>query len=68
MDIKVKKELKPFLLQNDKTIFDLPSKSKEYYQILVGKIKRGHTMKNTGAVYFQTDHSGLKFGLMKLKI
>lgn len=52
MDIKVKKELKPFIWQNDKTIFDLPSKSKEYYQILIGKIKkRSHNEKYWSSLF-----------------
>ena len=39
MKTKIKKDLKPFIYTGNKYIFELPSKIKEYYTMLVNKIK-----------------------------
>ena len=39
MGIKVKKDLKLFIYTGNKYIFELPSKAKDYYTILIGKLK-----------------------------
>ena len=40
MGTKVKKEIKPFIVTENKILYDLPSKAKNYYEILIRKIRK----------------------------
>lgn len=66
MNVKVKKQLKPFLNINNRTEFSLPIKAKEYYKILINN--KSPLMKNTGQTYFLKDQSGNTSILLELKI
>ena len=39
MNLKLKKDLKPFVFSENKYIFELPSRIKDYYTMLINKIK-----------------------------
>ena len=69
INIKVKKEIRPFLNINNKISYDIPNKSKGFYVLLKKQVSKKSHMptctfsygKNTGPICFQTDLPGIYF-------
>ena len=47
IQVKVKKELKPFICIDNNCIYDLPDKAKTYYELLIKKVQVGKDQEKT---------------------